>query len=88
MAAAAGNTTLVVYACSVCCKTFGDIHSSCAKHVNGRGKCKEKGAIVVPVAINFSRNDRQVGGRIELLGPAALASSLADNSGMESEDGR
>jgi hypothetical protein len=90
MAAEAGNTTLVVYPCSVCSETFGDIHSSCAKHVNGRGKCKEKGAIVVPVPINFSRNDRQIGGRIgHLLGPGALASapSLADSSGMERADG-
>ncbi len=41
------------------------------------------------VPINFSRNDRQVGGRIgHLLGPGALASALADNSGMERADGR
>jgi hypothetical protein len=45
---AAGNTTCVVYVCSVCDKSFGDIHSSCAKHVNGRGACKEKGAVVLP----------------------------------------
>ncbi len=43
---AAGNTTRVVYVCSVCDKSFGDIHSSCAKHVNGRGACKEKGAVL------------------------------------------
>ena len=61
---AAGNTTRVVYVCSVCSKSFGDIHSSCAKHVNGRGACKKKGAVVLPLAINFSRNDRNVGGRL------------------------
>ena len=84
--AAAGNTTLVVYACSVCAKSFGDNHSSCAKHVNGRGKCKERGARVVPVPVSFSRNDRQVGGRLgHLPGPA---SGLADNSDMERADGR
>ncbi len=45
--------------------------------------------MVVPVPINFSRNDRQVGGRIgHLLGPGALASALADNWGMERADGR
>jgi hypothetical protein len=91
MAAVAGNTTvtLVVYACSVCSKSFGDIYSSCAKHVNGRGKCKERGATVVPVPVNFSRNDRQVGGRIgHLPGPGGLASraGLEDNSDMERAD--
>jgi len=39
-------------------------NSSCAKHVNGRGTCKEKGAVVLALAINFSRNDRNVGGRL------------------------
>ena len=63
-AAGHGNTTRVVYVCSVCDKSFGDIHSSCAKHVNGRGACKEKGAVVLPLPINFSRNDRNVGGRL------------------------
>ncbi len=33
----------------MCTKSFGDIYSSCAKHVNGRGKCKERGPIVVPI---------------------------------------
>ena len=65
-AAGHGNTTRVVYVCSVCDKSFGDIHSSCAKHVNGRGACKEKGAVVLPLPINFSRNDRNVGGRLGL----------------------
>jgi len=63
-AAGHGNTTRVVYVCSVCDKSFGDIHSSCAKHVNGRGACKEKGAVVLSLPINFSRNDRNVGGRL------------------------
>ena len=63
---AAGNTTRVVYVCSVCDKAFGDIHSSCAKHVNGRGACKAKGAVVLQLPINFSRNDRNVGGRLGL----------------------
>ena len=62
----AGNTTRVVYVCSVCDKAFGDIHSSCAKHVNGRGACKAKGAVVLQLPINFSRNDRNVGGRLGL----------------------
>ena len=60
------NTERVVYACSVCDKAFGDIHSSCAKHVNGRGACKAKGAVVLQLPINFSRNDRNVGGRLGL----------------------
>ena len=55
------NTARVVYVCSVCDKAFGDIHSSCAKHVNGRGACKAKGAVVLQLPINFSRNDRNVG---------------------------
>ena len=39
---------------------------------------------VVPVPVSFSRNDRQIGGRIgHLLGPGALAFALAHNSGME-----
>ena len=63
---AAGNTARVVYVCSVCDKSFGDIHSSCAKHVNGRGACKEKGAVVLQIPINFSRNDRNIGGRLGL----------------------
>ena len=63
---AAGNTARVVYVCSVCDKAFGDIHSSCAKHVNGRGACKAKGAVVLQLPINFSRNDRNVGGRLGL----------------------
>ena len=61
---AAGNTTRVVYVCSVCDKAFGDIHSSCAKHVNGRGACKAKEAVVLQLPINFSRNDRNVRGRL------------------------
>ena len=60
------NTARVVYVCSVCDKAFGDIHSSCAKHVNGRGVCKAKGAVVLQLPINFSRNDRNVGGRLGL----------------------
>ena len=60
------NTARVVYVCSVCDKAFGDIHSSCAKHVNGRGACKAKGAVVLQLPINFSRNDRNVGGRLGL----------------------
>ena len=64
--AAAGNTTLEIYICSVCSKSFGDIHSSCVKHVNGRGACKAKGAVVKPLLINFSRDDRNVGGRLGL----------------------
>ena len=44
--AAAGNTERVVYVCSVCDKSCGDIHLPCAKHVNGRGSCKENGAVV------------------------------------------
>ena len=40
------NTARVIYECSVCDKAFGDLHSSCAKLVNGRGACKEKGAVV------------------------------------------
>ena len=48
------------------------------------GKTRQRGAIAVPVPINFSRYDRQVGGRIgHLLGPGALAFALAHNSGME-----
>ena len=60
------DNTRVVYACSVCDKAFGDIHSSCAKHVNGRGACKAKGAVVLQLPINFRRNDRNVGGRLGL----------------------
>ena len=60
------NTARVVYVCSVCDKAFGDIHSSCAKHVNGRGECKTKAAVVKALPINFSRNDRNVGGRLGL----------------------
>ena len=60
------NTARVVYVCSVCDKAFGDIHSSCAKHVNGRGACKAKGAVVLQLPINFSSNDRSVGGRLGL----------------------
>ena len=56
-------TTRTDYACSVCTKTFGD-HSRCAKHVNGRGTCKAKGAIVQPITVHFSINDRNVGGRL------------------------
>jgi hypothetical protein len=52
------------YACSVCTKTFGD-RSLCAKHINGRGTCKAKGAVVKPSPIHFSSiNDRNVGGRL------------------------
>ena len=60
------NTARVVYVCSVCDKAFGDIHSSCAKHVNGRGACKERGSVVWQLPINISRNDRNVGGRLGL----------------------
>ena len=60
------NTARVAYVCSVCDKAFGDIHSSCAKHVNGRRACKAKGAVVLQLPINFSRNDRNVGGRLGL----------------------
>jgi hypothetical protein len=76
---AAGNTTRVVYVCSVCDKSFGDIHSSCAKHVNGRGACKEKGAVVLPLPINFSRNDRNVGGRLAHQGRLAAPGQAGDS---------
>ena len=79
------NTARVVYVCSVCDKAFGDIHSSCAKHVNGRGACKAKGAVVLQLPINFSRNDRNVGGRLGLQhGFGRLAApSQAGDSDME-----
>ena len=89
---AAGNTTRVVYVCSVCSKSFGDIHSSCAKHVNGRGACKEKGAVVLPLPINFSRNDRNVGGRLghqHEFQPGRLAApGQADDSDMVASPAR
>jgi hypothetical protein len=78
-AAGHGNTTRVVYVCSVCDKSFGDIHSSCAKHVNGRGACKEKGAVVLSLPINFSRNDRNVGGRLAHQGRLAAPGQAGDS---------
>ena len=73
------NTARVAYVCSVCDKAFGDIHSSCAKHVNGRGACKEKGAVVWQLPINFSRNDRNVGGRLGLQGRLAAPGQAGDS---------
>ena len=84
-------TTRTDYACSVCTKTFGD-HSRCAKHVNGRGTCKAKGAIVRPITVHFSLNDRSVGGRrgqqLGGLGNDAAARQSSDRDlDMEGTDG-
>jgi hypothetical protein len=55
-----------------------------ADSAEGPGPPAECQCTVVPVPVSFSRNDRQIGGRIgHLLGPGALAFALADISGME-----
>ena len=55
-----------------------------ADSAEGPPAARECQCTVVPVPVSFSRNDRQIGGRIgHLLGPGALAFALAHNSGME-----
>ena len=84
------------YACSVCSKSFGESHTRCAQHVAAKlGACRSKGAAVKRVPIIVGRNDRNVGGRRQVVDieadvvanlPPSQDANLPVDSDSDSED--